>query len=68
MTRAVGDDESMLKSLQDVVALFKEAQQSVFKLMSSVRTSNSCPWQPPLTPTGFGSQVPEGTSLRPSAP
>ena len=37
MTRAVGDDDSMLKSLQEVVALFKEAQNSVFKLMSSVR-------------------------------
>ncbi|KAL9118599.1 MAG: hypothetical protein Q9187_004854 [Circinaria calcarea] len=35
MTRAVGDDDSMLKSLQEVVALFKEAQTSVFKLMSS---------------------------------
>ena len=38
MTRAVGDDEAMLKSLQEVVALFKEAQTSVFKLMSSVST------------------------------
>jgi hypothetical protein len=36
MTRAVGDDDSMLTSLQEVVALFKEAQTSVFKLMSSV--------------------------------
>ncbi|MCJ1421513.1 hypothetical protein MMC32_007877 [Xylographa parallela] len=35
MTRAVGDDDSMLTSLQEVVLLFKEAQQSVFKLMSS---------------------------------
>jgi len=35
MTRAVGDDDAMLKSLQEVVALFKEAQTSVFKLMSS---------------------------------
>ncbi|MCJ1284586.1 hypothetical protein MMC26_003919 [Xylographa opegraphella] len=35
MTRAVGDDDSMLTSLQEVVHLFKEAQQSVFKLMSS---------------------------------
>ena len=41
MTRAVGDDESMLKSLQDVVALFKEAQTSVFKLMSSVSTESA---------------------------
>ena len=36
MTRAVSDDDSMLQSLQEVVALFKEAQVSVFKLMSSV--------------------------------
>lgn len=36
MTKAVGDDESMLKSLQEVVHLFELAQTSVFKLMSSV--------------------------------
>ena len=36
MTRAVGDDDSMLTSLQEVVSLFKDAQGSVFKLMSSV--------------------------------
>lgn len=36
MTRAVGDDDSMLKSLQEVVSLFRDAQASVFKLMSSV--------------------------------
>jgi len=35
MTRAVGDDDAMLRSLQEVVALFKDAQHSVFKLMSS---------------------------------
>ncbi|KAL8702397.1 MAG: hypothetical protein Q9201_004442 [Fulgogasparrea decipioides] len=35
MTRAVGDDGAMLHSLQEVVALFREAQASVFKLMSS---------------------------------
>ncbi|KAL4777857.1 developmental regulator flbA [Aspergillus nidulans var. acristatus] len=35
MTKAVGDDESMLKSLQEVVQLFEMAQTSVFKLMSS---------------------------------
>ena len=40
MTRAVGDDDSMLKSLQEVVSLFKEAQVSVFKLMSSVSGSS----------------------------
>lgn len=36
MTRAVGDDDSLLKSLQEVVGLFRDAQISVFKLMSSV--------------------------------
>ncbi|EFR00020.1 developmental regulator flbA [Nannizzia gypsea CBS 118893] len=35
MTRAVGDDASMVKSLTDVVQLFEAAQLSVFKLMSS---------------------------------
>ncbi|QKX60614.1 uncharacterized protein TRUGW13939_07759 [Talaromyces rugulosus] len=35
MTKAVGNDESMLKSLQEVVNLFELAQTSVFKLMSS---------------------------------
>ncbi|RHZ64050.1 hypothetical protein CDV55_106268 [Aspergillus turcosus] len=35
MTKAVGDDESMFKSLQEVVQLFEMAQTSVFKLMSS---------------------------------
>lgn len=39
MTRAVGDDDSLLISLQEVVALFKDAQTSVFKLMSSVSTA-----------------------------
>ena len=38
MTRAVGDDEAMINSLKDVAKLFDEAQNSVFKLMSSVRT------------------------------
>ena len=36
MTRAVGNDDSMLGSLKEVVSLFKDAQTSVFKLMSSV--------------------------------
>ena len=39
MTRAVGDDDSMIKSLQEVVDLFEQAQNSVFKLMSSVSSS-----------------------------
>jgi GTPase-activating protein SST2 len=40
MTRAVGDEESMLRSLREVVELFEHAQVSVFKLMSSV--SQAC--------------------------
>lgn len=65
MTRAVGDDEQMMKSLQEVVSLFKEAQNSVFKLMSSVRAPNSrSPLFPPLTHSpGLGAQVSEGTEI-----
>lgn len=65
MTRAVGDDDAMLKSLQEVVALFKEAQQSVFKLMSSV----CCPTSDRTTSLvlihtlGFGTQVPQGAEV-----
>lgn len=36
MTRAVGPEESMKQSLREVVELFEVAQNSVFKLMSSV--------------------------------
>lgn len=36
MTRAVGDDNAMEKSLEEVAALFDKAQNSIFKLMSSV--------------------------------
>lgn len=35
MTRAVGEDEAMIKSLDEVAVLFDQAQSSVFKLMSS---------------------------------
>lgn len=35
MTKAVGDDDSMIRSLREVVELFELAQTSVFKLMSS---------------------------------
>ncbi len=41
MTRAVGDYESMVSGLQEVVPLFQAAQNSVFKLMSSVRSPTS---------------------------
>ena len=36
MTRAVGDDEAMMKSLEEVAKLFEQALNSVFKLMASV--------------------------------
>ncbi|KAJ4365249.1 AMSH/STAMBP protein ubiquitin specific-protease [Neocucurbitaria cava] len=35
MTRAVGDDDAMLQSLNEVATLFDKAQNSIFKLMSS---------------------------------
>jgi len=35
MTRAVGDDDAMVKSLDEVATLFDQAQNSVFKLMAS---------------------------------
>lgn len=35
MTRAVGDDDAMIKSLDEVATLFDQAQNSVFKLMAS---------------------------------
>ncbi|KAF2228508.1 Sst2-like protein [Viridothelium virens] len=35
MTRAVGDDKSMVASLKEVANLFQRAQNSVFKLMAS---------------------------------
>ncbi|KAK4549626.1 hypothetical protein LTR36_004927 [Oleoguttula mirabilis] len=35
MTRAVGEDEQMLQSLDEVGVLFDQAQSSVFKLMAS---------------------------------
>jgi len=35
MTRAVGDNDAMIASLDEVAALFDQAQNSVFKLMAS---------------------------------
>ena len=40
MTRAVGDDEQMLQSLDEVAVMFDQAQSSVFKLMASVRNQD----------------------------
>ncbi len=41
MTRAVGEDAEMLKSLDEVAVLFDQAQSSVFKLMASVSHSQN---------------------------
>lgn len=46
MTKAVGDDDAMLKGLQEVMQLFEMAQTSVFKLMSSVSSINLLLWTP----------------------
>lgn len=42
MTRAVGDDTAMMQSLVEVASLFEKAQNSIFKLMSSVRIITRC--------------------------
>lgn len=42
MTKAVGQDNTMIETLQEVTALFEDAQTAVFKLMASV--SEICPW------------------------
>ncbi|KAL8798621.1 MAG: hypothetical protein Q9182_006515 [Xanthomendoza sp. 2 TL-2023] len=44
MTRAVGDDGTMFQGLQEVVALFREAQASVFRLMYSVSGLGAREW------------------------
>lgn len=36
MVRPLGNEDTMLKNLQEVVELFELAQVSVYKLMSSV--------------------------------
>lgn len=36
MTKAVGQDNTMIETLQEVTALFEDAQNAVFKLMASV--------------------------------
>ncbi|KAI9812850.1 MAG: hypothetical protein M1832_006471 [Thelocarpon impressellum] len=50
MTRAVGDDQAMVDSLNEVARLFEEAQTSVFKLMSSVGIPHSPCVDDALTP------------------
>lgn len=41
MTKAVGQDNTMIETLQEVTALFEDAQNAVFKLMASVSLSLS---------------------------
>jgi len=42
MTKAVGQDLAMIDSLKEVIKLFEEARNHVFKLMASVRTAREC--------------------------
>lgn len=65
MTRAVGDEDSMLKSLQEVVDLFELAQTSVFKLMSSVSycRPNLKRFLLLTTDAGLGAEIHEGTQI-----
>jgi hypothetical protein len=62
MTRAVGDDEATIGSLDEVASLFDQAQTSVFKLMASVRSILRLLSR--LTRRGFGAQVPARAQVR----
>lgn len=42
MTKAVGQDVTMIDTLQEVTSLFEDAQNAVFKLMASVSLPNPC--------------------------
>lgn len=64
MTRAVGDDDTMLKSLQEVVSLFRDAQASVFKLMSSVSIPKVSQQAIAYCHAGFRAQIPKRTEIR----
>jgi hypothetical protein len=44
MTKAVGEDEQMLESLDEVAVLFDQAQSTVFKLMASVSRDDQLQW------------------------
>lgn len=57
MTRAIGDDEQMIESLDEVAVLFDQAQSSVFKLMASVSPARRANMIKVLTCVGFCSQV-----------
>lgn len=43
MTKAVGQDVAMIDTLHEVMSLFEDAQNAVFKLMASVSTSSVSP-------------------------
>jgi hypothetical protein len=45
MTKAVGEDEQMLQSLDEVAVLFDQAQSTVFKLMASVSRVDQLQWE-----------------------
>lgn len=49
MTRAVGDDEAMIKILDEVASLFDQAQTTVFKLMATVGAPLPLPTFLPLS-------------------
>jgi hypothetical protein len=51
MTKAVGQDTTMIETLQEVTSLFEDAQNAVFKLMASVSPN-------PLFPTCRASRQP----------
>lgn len=65
MTRAVGEDEQMLQSLDEVAHLFDQAQSSVFKLMASVSSmANDNQRAEADSTVGFRSKVLEGAKVR----
>lgn len=57
MTRAVGDDEATIASLDEVASLFDQAQTSVFKLMASVSYIPYGLQVHKLTQVGFRTQI-----------
>lgn len=71
MTKAVGQDNSMIETLQEVAALFEDARTAVFKLMASVRARPGRRRRDrTLTrgPTGLGAQVSPQRQVRAAAP
>lgn len=64
MTRAVGDDNAMMQSLVEVASLFEKAQNSIFKLMSSVSYTLAIVQITAHTLTGFGAEVHQASQVR----